>query len=105
MTVSFSTRAPNSDYLGFEASPEAIVAAAKKAEEVGFDAIFVNDHIVVGDDARSAPWTNVYDPFVAMSFIAAHTSRIGDGVSVLIMPYSTVVALASWISSGWKTSR
>ena len=23
---------------------------------------------------RAAPWTNVYDPFVAMSFIAAHTS-------------------------------
>jgi hypothetical protein len=48
MTVRFSTRCPNSDYLGFETSPEAIVAAAKKAEEVGFDAIFVNDHIIVG---------------------------------------------------------
>ena len=47
MPVRFSTRCPNSDYLGFETSPEAIVAAAKKAEEVGFDAIFVNDHIIV----------------------------------------------------------
>jgi tRNA G46 methylase TrmB len=36
MSVRFSTRCPNSDYLGFETSPEAIVAAAKKAEEVGF---------------------------------------------------------------------
>ena len=45
MPVRFSPRCPNSDYLGFEASPEAIVTAAKKAEEVGFDAIFVNDHI------------------------------------------------------------
>ena len=59
MTVCFSTRAPNADYLGFEASPEAIIAAAKKAEEVGFDAIFVNDHVIVGDDTRSAPWTNL----------------------------------------------
>jgi hypothetical protein len=78
MTVCFSTRAPNADYLGFEASPEAIIAAAKKAEEVDFDAIFVNDHVIVGDDTRLAPWTNVYDTFVSMSFIAAHTSRIGD---------------------------
>jgi alkanesulfonate monooxygenase SsuD/methylene tetrahydromethanopterin reductase-like flavin-dependent oxidoreductase (luciferase family) len=62
MTVCFSTRAPNADYLGFEASPEAIIAAAKKAEEVGFDAIFVNDHVIVGDDTRSVPWINVYDP-------------------------------------------
>ena len=99
MTVKFSTRAPNADYLGFEASPEAIVAAAKKAEEVGFDAIFVNDHIVVDDDARSAPWTNVYDPFVAMSFMAAHTTRIGIGVSVLIMPYRNPIATAKALAT------
>jgi probable F420-dependent oxidoreductase len=99
MTVRFSTRAPNADYLGFEASPEAIVAAARKAEEVGFDAIFVNDHIIVGDDARSAPWTNVYDPFVAMSFIAAHTRRIGVGVSVLIMPYRNPIATAKALAT------
>ncbi|HWB48936.1 MAG TPA: TIGR03619 family F420-dependent LLM class oxidoreductase [Stellaceae bacterium] len=99
MTLSFSTRAPNSDYLGFTASPEAIVAAARKAEEVGFDAIFVNDHVVVGDDARSAPWTNVYDPFVAMSFMAAHTDRIGVGVSVLITPYRSPVPTAKALAT------
>ena len=67
MPVRFSTRCPNSDYLGFEASPEAIIAAAKKAEAVRFDG-----------SPRAASWTNVWDPFVAMSFIAAHTmSRFG----------------------------
>src|SRR5215831_14666657 len=99
MPVRFSTRCPNSDYLGFETSPEAIVAAAKRAEEVGFDAIFVNDHVVVGDDPRSAPWTNVYDPFVAMSFIAASTKRIGVGVSVLIMPYRNPVTSAKALAT------
>src|SRR3984893_17620029 len=94
MTVRFSTRAPNADYLGFEASPEAIVTAAKKAEEVGFDAILVNDHIIVGNDTRAAPWTNVYDPFVALSFIAAHTTHIGVGPSVRIMPYRNPIATA-----------
>ena len=73
MPVRFSTRCPNTDYLGFEASPEAIVTAAKKAEEVGFDAIFVNDHIIVDGSPRAASWANAWDPFVAMSFIAAHT--------------------------------
>ena len=99
MPVWFSTRCPNSDYLGFDASPEAIIATAKKAEAVGFDAVFVNDHIIVGDDARSAPWTNVYDPFVAMSFIAAHTTRIGVGVSVLIMPYRNPIATAKSLAT------
>src|SRR6266481_4271812 len=99
MTVRFSTRCPNSDYLGFETSPEAIVAAATKAEEVGFDAIFVNDHIIVDSSSRAAPWTNVYDPFVAMSFIAAHTTRIGVGVSVLIMPYRNPLATAKSLAT------
>ena len=67
MPVRFSTRCPNSDYLGFEASPEAIIAAAKKAEAVRFDG-----------SPRAASWTNVWDPFVAMSFIAGHTmARFG----------------------------
>jgi probable F420-dependent oxidoreductase len=99
MTVSFSTRAPNSDYLGFVASPEAIIAAAKKAEAVGFEAIFVNDHVIVDDSPRAASWTNVYDPFVSMSFIAAHTSRIGVGVSVLIMPYRNPVTSAKALAT------
>jgi alkanesulfonate monooxygenase SsuD/methylene tetrahydromethanopterin reductase-like flavin-dependent oxidoreductase (luciferase family) len=99
MSVRFSTRCPNSDYLGFATSPEAIVAAAKKAEEVGFDVIFVNDHIIVDSSSRAAPWTNVYDPFVAMSFIAAHTTRIGVGVSVLIMPYRNPVATAKSLAT------
>ena len=99
MTVSFSTRAPNADYLGFEASPEAIVAAAKKAEAVGFEAIFVNDHIIVDQSERAANWTNVYDPFVSMSFIAAHTSRLGVGVSVLIMPYRNPIATAKALAT------
>src|SRR6202161_381989 len=104
MIVRFSTRCPNSDYLGFDASPEAIIAAAKKAEEVGFDAIFVNDHVIVGDDARSAPWTNVYDPFIAMSFIAANTTRIGVGVSVLIMPYRNPITTAKALAPLARTS-
>jgi probable F420-dependent oxidoreductase len=99
MTVCFSCRCPNSDYLGFEASPEAIVATARKAEELGFDAIFVNDHIIVDSSPRAAPWTNVYDPMVAMSFAAAHTSRIGVGVSVLIMPYRNPIATAKSLAT------
>ena len=57
--------------------------------------LIVNDHIIVGADARSEPWTNVYDPLVAMSFVAAHTSHIGVGVSVLIMPYRNPIGTAN----------
>jgi alkanesulfonate monooxygenase SsuD/methylene tetrahydromethanopterin reductase-like flavin-dependent oxidoreductase (luciferase family) len=52
MTVRFSCRCPNADYLGFEATPEAIIAAAVKAEALGFDAVFVNDHIIIDGSPR-----------------------------------------------------
>jgi probable F420-dependent oxidoreductase len=99
MTVRFSCRCPNADYLGFEATPEAIVASAAKAEELDFDAVFVNDHIIVDGSTRSAPWTNTYDPLVALSFIAAKTTRIGLGVSVLIMPYRNPIATAKMLAT------
>jgi hypothetical protein len=85
MTVRFSCCCPNADYLGFEATPEGIIAWAAKAEELGFDAFFVNDHIIVDSSTRSGPWTNTYDPLVALSFIAANTTRIWLGISVLIV--------------------
>lgn len=99
MTVRFSCRCPNADYLGFEATPEAIVASAAKAEELGFDAVFVNDHIIVDSSTRSGPWTNTYDPLVALSFIAANTTRIGLGVSVLIVPYRNPIATAKMLAT------
>ncbi|HEX3952055.1 MAG TPA: TIGR03619 family F420-dependent LLM class oxidoreductase, partial [Stellaceae bacterium] len=46
-----------------------------------------------------APWTNCYDPFVALSFIAANTSRIQLGVSVLIVPYRNPVATAKALAT------
>jgi probable F420-dependent oxidoreductase len=99
MTVRFSARCPNADYLGFEASPEAIVAAAKKAEALGYDAVFVNDHIIVDNSPRAANWTNVYDPLVALSFVAANTSHIKFGISVLIVPYRNPIATAKALAT------
>ena len=99
MIVRFSCRCPNADYLGFEATPEAIIASAAKAEELGFDAVFVNDHIIVDSSTRSAPWANTYDPLIALSFIAANTTRIGLGVSVLIVPYRNPIATAKMLAT------
>jgi probable F420-dependent oxidoreductase len=99
MAVRFSCRCPNTDYLGFEATPKGIILSAAKAEALGFDAVFVNDHIIVDGSARSAPWTNCYDPLVALPFIAANTSRVGLGVSVLIVPYRNPIATAKMLAT------
>ena len=95
----YSFRLPNADYLGFPATPQAIVETACKAEEIGFDALFVNDHVIVDDAPRSALWRNVYDPLMVLSHVAARTSRALLGTSVLIMPYRNPIVTAKMIAT------
>ncbi len=95
----YSFRIPNADYLGFPATPNAIIETACKAEGLGFDALFVNDHVIVDDSPRSAPWRNVYDPLMVLSYVAARTSRILLGTSVLIMPYRNPIVTAKMVAT------
>ena len=97
--VQYSFRLPNADYLGFPATTEAIVQTAVKAEELGFDALFVNDHVIVDDSPRSESWRNVYDPMMVLSYVAACTSRVLLGTSVLIMPYRNPIVTAKMIAT------
>ncbi len=97
--VQYSFRLPNADYLGFPATTEAIVQTAVKAEELGFDALFVNDHVIVDDSARSEAWRNVYDPLMTLAYVAARTNRVMLGTSVLIMPYRNPVVTAKMIAT------
>ncbi len=95
----YSFRIPNADYLGFPATPQAIIEAACKAEQLGFDAVFVNDHVIVDDSPRSEPWRTVYDPLMVLSYVAARTSRIKLGTSVLIMPYRNPIVTAKMVAT------
>ncbi len=98
--VQFSFRPPNADYLGFPATPEGIVETASKAEQLGFDAVLVNDHIIVGGPASIIEsWGNTYDPLIVLSYVAARTTRIRLGLSVLIMPYRNPIATAKMIAT------
>jgi probable F420-dependent oxidoreductase len=98
--VQCSFRPPNADYLGFKATREGILETACKAEELGFDAVFVNDHIIVdGTPQVVTSWGNTYDPLIVLSYVAARTTRIRLGTSVLIMPYRNPVATAKMMAT------
>ena len=97
--IKYSFRLPNADYLGFPATPKAIIETACKAEELEYDALFVNDHVIVDDSPRSALWRNVYDPLMVLSYVAARTSKVMLGTSVLIMPYRNPIVTAKMIAT------
>jgi probable F420-dependent oxidoreductase len=68
---------------GRAASAEGIAAAARRAEELGFDDLWVSDH-VIQPAAQGYPSPYLYDPLLTLAWAAASTTRIGLGTSVLV---------------------
>jgi probable F420-dependent oxidoreductase len=76
-----------------------IERAAKRAEDLGFDDVWVSDHLVAPADQPYPP-PYLYDPLMALAFAAAVTERIGLGTSVLVAtqypsPLATANSLAT----------
>lgn len=66
---------------------DAIAKMALTAEEAGFDACFVTDHPIPEDEWLASGGHHALDPFVALSFAAAATTRIRLHTNLLILPY------------------
>src|SRR5271170_137007 len=75
--------------------PQALIAYAVKAEELGFDSVWVWDHIFLGVD----PPFPVIDSLTLLGAAAARTTRIKLGTGVLVLPLRNPVVLAKELSS------
>jgi probable F420-dependent oxidoreductase len=75
--------------------PQALIAYAVKAEELGFGSVWVWDHIFLGVD----PPFPVVDSLTLLAAVAARTSRIKLGTGVLVLPLRNPVVLAKELSS------
>src|SRR6266542_1581588 len=94
--ISFGVRVPNSGPLS---SIENIVKATKSAEEMGFDAIWVHDHVVWSTEMHrhhissgafeaitDSQEANFFEATTILSYLAAETKKIVLGVACLVMP-------------------
>jgi probable F420-dependent oxidoreductase len=75
--------------------PHALIAYAVKAEALGFDSIWVWDHIFLGVD----PPFPVIDSLTLLTAVAARTSSIKLGTGVLVLPLRNPVVLAKELAS------
>lgn len=71
---------------GPAASGEALRRTAVLAEELGYADVWVSDHLAVPTGAAYPPSAYVFEPLTTMSWIAAHTKRVGIGTTVLVLP-------------------
>jgi probable F420-dependent oxidoreductase len=77
------------------ADAHALVDMAVEAERLGFHSVWVHDHVFnvghVLDRIGDRPY---YEPLTLLSFVAARTSRVRLGTSVLVLPYHNPIRLA-----------
>src|SRR5687767_13149014 len=76
-----------------------MLAVAQRAEEAGLDSIWVTDHVIVPQDVDVIYREHMLDPLAMLPWLAAATSRIALGSSVIILPYRSPLPVAKLLAS------
>jgi alkanesulfonate monooxygenase SsuD/methylene tetrahydromethanopterin reductase-like flavin-dependent oxidoreductase (luciferase family) len=86
------------EYLGLDAATAwtRTVEAARWAEDVGFESLWINDHMQVDPPLEEAP---IFEPFVEIAALAVETRRARLGHLVLAAPYRNAGLTAKAIST------
>ena len=85
--------------MGPQSSRATFRACARIAEDAGFDAVFVSDHLCIPPDQTEGSGGRYLDVLAAVAYLAGMTSRIRIGVSVLVLPYRPAVLTAKQIAT------
>jgi len=92
------------------ATPENQVRVARQAESLGYHSLWVFQRLLYALEPRNEyppipgklwpkPFERVFDPIVTLTYVAAATTRIRLGTSVLIMPFYSPVMLAKQLAT------
>ena len=82
------------------ADPRQVLALGPLAEALGYDSLWVMDHLLnsgyIRDRLHDKPY---YHPLATLSYLAATTKLIKLGTSVLVLPYHNPVELAKYAAT------
>jgi probable F420-dependent oxidoreductase len=97
--------------FGPAATREGLLLAARRLESLGYDSLWVSDHVVVPGQIRSrypynatgdfplSPDTDFLEPLTALTLVAGVTSRARLGTSVLVLPHRHPVLTAKMLAT------
>ena len=81
-------------------NPQDVVDLAVRAEELGYDSVWVNHHILnvgyIYDRLEDRPY---YDALTFLTWVAALTERVRLGTTVLVLPYLNPLVLAKSVAT------
>jgi probable F420-dependent oxidoreductase len=84
-------------------TPDNVVRIARLAEELGYESLWVGEHVVAPyprvPPSPIDPEHPMLDPLVALSFIAAVTERVKIATGIVILPQRNPLVLAKQVAS------
>jgi probable F420-dependent oxidoreductase len=96
---------------GTAATREGVTLVARRIEALGYDSLWVSDHVVIPWEIRSrypynasgdfplSPATDFLEPLTVLTLAAAVTSRVRLGTSVLVLPHRHPVLTAKMLAT------
>jgi probable F420-dependent oxidoreductase len=85
------------------ADRDGLVRIGSLAEELGYDSLWVGEHVVVPDPrvppSPMEPEDPILDGLIALAFLAAHTERVRLATGIVILPQRNPVVLAKQLAS------
>ncbi|MEM4658788.1 MAG: LLM class F420-dependent oxidoreductase [Candidatus Methanosuratincola sp.] len=93
--MKFGVALPN---FGKYASVETIAKMACEAEQLGYDSVWVSDHITV-PTYHGGFGQVFYEPLATLSYVAACTKRVLLGTSAIVLPYRNPIVTAKALST------
>ena len=76
-----------------------IVETARMAEDLGFDSVWIPDHIIVPTAVQERYGPVYYDALIVLAYLAGVTRRVQIGTTVLIIPYRHPIVTAKAVAS------
>lgn len=92
-------------HFGAEADQDLLVEGSRLAERLGFDSLWVRDHLVFHPHGMEGTDRTFIEPFVTLAYLAGVTETIGLGAATII-PFRHPINLAYSVASlSWITRR
>jgi len=92
-------------HFGVEADQDLLVDGVRLAERLGFDSIWVRDHLVFHPHGMEGTDRTFVEPFVTLTYLAGVTESIGLGAATII-PFRHPINMAYSVASmSWMTRR
>ncbi len=85
--------------MGPQSSRSTLTECAKIAEQLGFDGLFVSDHLCIPPDQTEGSGGRYLDALAMLAYLSGATERTRLGVSVLVLPYRPAALTAKQVAT------